>query len=216
MKVEDVMTREVLTVTPGTSLKEAARLLAKYEISGLPVVDNQDRLLGIVSEADVLPKEAGGAQPRSTLAWLAGFDVEVERSKLEARLVGEAMTAPAVTIEAHRPVSLAAKLMIERGVNRLPVVAAGELVGIVTRADLVRAFIRSDAEIADEICDDVVRRLRLERKLVQVEVDDGDVTLAGTVDTRVDAQSLVAQVTKVPGVVGVHSQLRWTDDDTEC
>jgi CBS domain-containing protein len=217
MKVEDVMTREVLTVTPGTSLKEAARLLAKYEISGLPVVDNQDHLLGIVSEADVLPKEAGGAQPRSTLAWLAGFDMEVERSKLEARLVVEAMTAPAVTIEAHRPVSLAAKLMIERGVNRLPVVQAGELVGIVTRADLVRAFIRSDAEIATEIRDDVVvRGLRLERKLVQVEVDDGDVTLAGTVDSRVDAQSLVAQVTRVPGVVGVHSLLRWTDDDAEC
>jgi CBS domain-containing protein len=217
MKVEDVMTREVFTVPSGATLKQATHLLVEHGISGLPVVDGENHVLGILSEADVLPKEAGSVPPPSPLAWLAGFDAEVDRSKLDARLVGEAMTTPAVTIEARRPVSHAAGLMIERGVNRLPVVEEGVLVGIVTRADLVRAFIRSDAEIAQEIRDDViVRGLRLDQKHVRVAVDDGDVTLTGIVENRADAESLAAWVTRVPGVVAVHSKLDWGDEDTEC
>ncbi len=216
MKVEDVMTREVLTVSPGASLKDAALMLVQHRISGLPVVDNQNHVLGVVSEADVLPKEAAGLLP-SPLAWLPGFDTEVDRSKLEARLVGEAMTAPALTIEASRPVSLAAKLMMERGINRLPVVEDRKLIGIVTRADLVRAFVRSDAEIAQEIREDVVGRgLRLDKHSVQVEVENGEVTLTGRLDSRADAQSLEALVSRVPGIVGVHSKVAWSDDDTEC
>lgn len=216
MKVGDVMTREVVTVPPGASLKEAARLLVEHRISGLPVVDNQDHVLGVVSEADVLPKEAAGLPLRRPLAWLTG-QLEVDRSKLEAHLVGEAMTAPALTIEPNRPVGAAAKLMVEKGVNRLPVVEDGKLVGIVTRADLVRAFVRSDAEIAQEIRDDVVvRGLWLDKHTVQVEVEDGEVTLAGRLDNRADAEVLEALVSRVPGVVGVHSKLAWTDDDTKC
>jgi CBS domain-containing protein len=217
MKVEDIMSREVVTVPPGASLKEAAHLLVEHRISGMPVVDNQDHVLGVFSEADVLPKEAAELQPRRPLAWLAGQLEPVDRSKLEAYLVGEAMTAPALTIEARQPVSRAAKLMIEKGVNRLPVVDDGKLVGIVTRADLVRAFVRTDAEIAQEIREDVVvRGLWLDKHSVQVEVDDGEVTLAGRLDNRADAEVLRALVGRVPGVVGVHSKLAWTDDDTEC
>lgn len=107
--------------------------------------------------------------------------------------------------------------MVEKGVNRPPVVEDGKLVGIVTRADLVRAFVRSDAEIAQEIRDDVVvRGLWLDKHTVQVEVEDGEVTLAGRLDNRADAEVLEALVSRVPGVVGVHSKLAWTDDDTEC
>ena len=216
MKVDDLMTRDVVTVPPGASLKDAARLLVEHRISGLPVVDNQNHVLGVVTEADVLRKEADELLFPSPLAWLVGFDVEVDRSKIEARLVGDAMTTPALTIEAHQPVSLAARRMIERGVNRLPVVEDGKLVGIVTRADLVRAFVRSDAEIAREIREDVVvRRLQLDEHSVQVEVDNGEVTLTGTVDNRADTQSLEALVSKVPGVVGVHSKLARTDEDGE-
>lgn len=217
MKVEDVMTCKVVTVPSGASLKDAARLLAEHRISGLPVVDNESHVLGVLSEADVLAKEAAGSQHHTPLAWLPGLGDEVDRSKLEARLVGEAMTAPALTIEPHRPVALAATRMVERDVNRLPVVDEGKLVGIVTRADLIRAFVRTDAEIAQEIRDDVVvRGLRLARHSVQVEVEDGEVTLTGTLDSAADAQSLAALARKVAGVVGVHSRLAWTDADPEC
>ena len=216
MKVEDVMTCKVVTVPSGASLKDAARLLAEHRISGLPVVDTESHVLGVLSEADVLAKEAG-SQLRTPLAWLPELGDEVDRSKLEARLVGEAMTAPAVTIEPDRPVALAATRMVERDVNRLPVVDEGKLVGIVTRADLIRAFVRTDAEIAQEIRDDVVvRGLRLERHSVRVEVEEGEVTLTGTLDSAADAQSLAALARKVAGVVGVHSRLAWTDVDTEC
>lgn len=210
------MTREVVTVPPGASLKDAARLLVEHRISGLPVVDNQDHVLGVLSETDVLAKEADESLLLGPVAWLAGFDAEVDRSKQEARLAGEAMTTPAVTIEAYRPVSLAARRMMERGVNRLPVVKDGTLVGIVTRADLVRVFVRSDAEIAKEIREDVVgRHLRLDERSVRVEVEEGVVTLTGRLDDRTDASSLEAVVSNVPGVVGVHSKVDWTDDDTE-
>jgi CBS domain-containing protein len=217
MRVEDVMTREVVTVPPGASLKDAARLLVEHRISGLPVVDHQGHVLGVLSETDLLAKEADELLLPRPLAWPTGLDAEVDRSKAEARLAGEAMTTPALTIEAHRPVGLAARRMIERGVNRLPVVEDGKLVGIVTRADLVRAFVRSDAEIATEIREDVVaRRLRLDEHNVRVEVEDGEVTLTGTLDDRADAQSLAALVIKVPGVVGVQSELNWSDEDPEC
>ena len=215
MKVADVMTNEVVTVPPGASLKEAARLLIEHRISGLPVVDNQNHVLGVVSEADVLPKELGGVPLHRPLAWLSG-QLEVDRSKFEAHLVGEAMTSPALTIEPNRPVGVAAKLMVERGINRLPVVEDGELIGIVTRADLVRAFVRSDGEIAQEIRNDVVAGdVWLEKRSVQVEVEDGEVTLAGTLDNRADATVLEALVRRVPGVMGVRSKLAWRDDETE-
>src|SRR5512132_1445511 len=108
MRVEDVMTRDVVTVPPGASLKEAARLLVEHRISGLPVVDNESHVLGVISEADLLTKEAGGSQLRSPFAWLPELGGEADRSKLDARLVGEAMTAPAVMIEANRPLAVAA------------------------------------------------------------------------------------------------------------
>jgi CBS domain-containing protein len=197
------MTREVVTVPPGASLKRAAQLLVEHRISGLPVVDMEGHILGVVSEGDVLFKEGAPVTPEP-LAWLAGFDVEVDRTKLDARLVGEAMTAPALTIAAGEPVSRAARLMSERGVNRLPVVEDDLLVGIVTRADLVRAFARSDAEIAREIREGLaatgLRRL-------DVRVDEGEVTLEGDLGSPADAQLVVELAGEVPGVVAVHSNL---------
>ena len=210
MKIEDVMTREVVAVKPGASLKQAAELLVEHGISGLPVVDDEDHVLGVFSEADVLPKETAGVLAQPSLAWLTGFDIEVDRSKLDARVVGEAMSSPALTIEAEAPVSKAARLMSERGINRLPVVAEGKLVGIVTRADLVRAFVRSDAEIVEEICEElVVGRFGLDRREVAVEVEDGEATLEGRLQSRADAELLAALVGAVPGVVAVHSRLSW-------
>src|SRR5689334_14426776 len=110
MKVEDVMSHEVLTVEADTSLKDAARLLVEKRISGLPVVDAEGRVVGVFSEADLLPKECGRPSQRGgPLAWLVDPLDTLERLKLDARVVGEAMTAPALTIEPGRPVAVAAE-----------------------------------------------------------------------------------------------------------
>ena len=114
MKVADVMTREVVSVRPGASLKQAAQLLVEHRISGLPVVDDENHVLGVFSEADVLPKETAGVFAQQPLAWLTGFDIEVDRSKLDAHVVGEAMTSPALTIEADDAREQGGRLMSER------------------------------------------------------------------------------------------------------
>jgi CBS domain-containing protein len=217
MKVGDVMTREVVTVPPGASLKEAAQLLVDNRISGLPVVNSEGGVIGILSEGDLLFKEKGGPGVRRRFPWLVDSLAVADRAKLEARVVGEAMTAPAQTIAADRPIAAAAGLMIEHRINRLPVVEDGKLVGIVTRADLVRAFVRTDAEIAKEIRGDIITRaLWLDQKGVQVEVANGEVTLIGHLDRRSDAELLPVLVAKVPGVVAVRSQLTWAVADSEC
>ena len=136
-------------------------------------------------------------------------------SKVEARTVGEAMSAPAVTIGRKRPLTEAANAMIEQGVKRLPVVDAdGKLIGIITRADLVRAFVRSDEEIAKEIRDDVIRRtLWIAPETIEVSVARGEVRLSGEVETKADAELHPAFVQRVPGVVSVLSKLRWHEEN---
>ena len=123
--------------------------------------------------------------------------------KLAARTAGESMSAPAVTIGRRRPLTEAANRMIDEAVNRLPVVDdEGKLIGIVTRADLVRAFVRSDEEVEREIRDDVIRRtLWIAPDSIEVKVEGGEVRLAGQVETKADAELLPAFVQRVPGVV---------------
>jgi len=212
MKVEDVMTRQVRTVTPDTPLKEVARIMAEAGISGLPVVKDR-KVVGVVSEADILVKERGEARHRRLLDLLLRETADVE-AKLEARTAGEAMTSPAVTIGPTRPVAEAAARMIEQGVNRLPVVDDdGGLVGIVTRADLVRAFVRSDREIEREIVEDVIlRALWIPPERVVVSVKGGEVTLGGQVESQAEAQLLEEFVQRVPGVISVRSELTWEQE----
>lgn len=214
MRVEDVMTTEVLTVRPETLLKEAAGLLADRRISGLPVVDADDRVLGVLSEGDILFKEGGAKEQGRLERWLAS-PPSLSDLKFTARTAGEAMSAPAVTIGPKRHLAEAANRMIDDGVNRLPVVDdEGRLIGIVSRADLVRAFVRSDEEIAREIREDVIgRTLWLAPDLVELAVEGGEVRLTGEVETKSDAELLPAFVQKVSGVVSVVSELRWRDED---
>jgi CBS domain-containing protein len=162
----------VISVETGTSLKAVAGLLAKNRISGVPVCDDEGHILGVVSEADIVTKEEGYAPRRiGFLGWLFAPPPELAK-KLDARTAGEAMTSPPVTIDPGARVSQAARVMADRKVNRLPVVREGALIGIITRGDLVRAFLRTDGEIREEILDDVLKRtLWIDPERVEVRGD---------------------------------------------
>jgi CBS domain-containing protein len=214
MKIEALMTKHVVTATPETPLKRVARMLTRYRISGVPVVDADGGVLGVVTEADILCKEQGLApEPGGLLGWL--FEkADAEGSRLLARTAAEAMTAPPVTISPQASVSEAARIMITRHINRLPVVADGRLVGIVSRADLVRAFHRSDEEIEHELNEDVLlHQLWVSPDDVQVSVTEGVVELDGMVENRTQAELVSAYALRVPGVVDVTSHVTWRVDD---
>ena len=208
MKVSDVMTRDVITVPRSASLKEAASVLVQRGISGVPVVDD-GKVVGVFSQRDLLFKEQGKPDATHWLTWLTGPMAVSDRPKLEAHTAGEAMTAPAVTVEADASVSTAARLMLEAGVSRLPVLENGTLAGIVTRTDLVRVFARSDDEIAREITDEILgRTLWIKKDALELSVRDGEVSLSGELRDTVDSDLLTRLVAQVPGVVSVETDLQ--------
>jgi CBS domain-containing protein len=218
MRVEDLMTQDVVTVTPETSLKEVARTLDMHGISGLPVCSEDGVVLGVVSEADILVRTGGPKdEARGLLSWIVDRPSAEELAKATARTAAEAMSSPAITVSVHRPAAAAARAMIEHGVNRLVVVdLAGKLAGIVTRADLVHAFARADVEIAHEIRDDLLQRtLWAPPGGVAVRVEDGKVELAGRLETKTEVELLQALAERVPGVVAVHSTVDYRVDDTK-
>lgn len=209
MKVKDVMTAEVVTVDAETALKDAAGLLVQHHITGVPVVDASGEVVGVLSEADIVAKEAKQRQQRrSMLSWLLDPADPWLDERAGARTVREAMSTPALAIGPEADISEAAGRMVEDGVNRLPVIDDGQLVGIVTRADLVRAFTRSDDAIHREIVHDVVERIFwLDPSEVVVVVDKGTVTISGKVETENDAKLLPELVRRVAGVVAVNASL---------
>jgi CBS domain-containing protein len=219
MNVRDVMSRGVITVRSETPLKEVARLMVERGISGVPVVDDDGVVVGVVSEADFVIKERGAeAIHHRLLAGLIGDSQKAESqfAKVVAERAGSAMTSPAITIEGGAELRDAAALMVDRRVNRLPVVEAGRLVGIVSRADLVRAYLRSDAELEVAIRDQVLgRELAEDPRQVAVTVEEGIAHLSGVVDRRSSAEMIVDHVAALEGIVGVESELTWRLDDAE-
>lgn len=217
MRVSDVMTVGVTTTTTETPLRDAARLLAERWISGTPVVDADGIVVGVLSEADVLAKAQHRPENGSgPIARLTHRSRDEALAKHDARLVGDAMTAPAVTIVPYASVASAASRMIEHGVNRLPVVdGRGRLVGIVTRADLVRAFARTDEQIAAEAREVIESQQAWagDNGDVNVTVADGDAILTGAVRRRSDAEVLAQIVRQIPGVIDVRSELTWSEPD---
>ena len=218
MRVRELMTEQVLTIGPEAPLKDVARILVANGISGLPVCDIEGHVLGVVSEGDILYKEHDQREGHvgSPLGWIVdGTPRYTGYVKAAALTAGKAMTSPAITIAPYESVSEAARMMCERRVNRLPVVKDERLVGIVTRADLVRAFTRDDDEIEREIREDVLQRtMWIDGGRVEASVTRGQAALTGVLRTRRDADLLVRLVGRVPGVVAVESTVTWEVDDT--
>jgi len=219
LTVADVMSRPALTVRRDTPLKDVARLLIDNGVSGMPVVDDGGAVVGVVSEGDFLVKEQGPNEVRHRrLARLLGQSAGTRQqlNKLAARNAGEAMTAPALTITSARTVREAAAIMTREHVNRLPVVDGGVLVGIVTRADLVRAYLRSDEELLEVIRRQVLLRiLWLDPDLFDVSVVNGEATISGQVERRSTAEIIEETVRLVPGIVSLAATLSWGVDDRE-
>jgi CBS domain-containing protein len=214
--VRDVMSRGVVTIGPDASLKDAARSLVEWGISGLVVVDEGAVVRGVLSEADFLPKERGRIRRRRFWHLFGEPDrSRADAQRLAARTVGEAMSSPAVTIDADRPIAEAAARMLDARVTRLPVMDAGRMVGIVTRSDLLRAYLTPDERLADQIRSDLIARtMLLNPAAFRVEVTDGVARIHGRVDRRSAAEDLERLTAAIPGIVAVQAKVTWTEDDS--
>lgn len=198
MNVVDLMTIDVIAVSADTGLREAARLMFRNRVSGLPITDDNGTLIGIISEADFLR-------------------LEVERqegTRDQGDTVGDVMSRGVVTVRPNVEIYEAAKIMAVQEVKRLPVVDDDDrLLGVISRADIVSIFTRPDDVIEDEIREDLIRRVMfIDPGDIQVSVGNGVVTLSGQVATRSEASMLEELTNRLDGVLGVQSELTWVED----
>jgi CBS domain-containing protein len=209
-RVRDVMTRTVAVAHPEDPFPELVRRMREFRVSALPVLDVDRRIVGIVSESDLLLREEIellDPAPAATRAKVVG---RVTRGDT----AGEVMTAPAVTIEPGASLLDAVHRMHENGVARLPVVdRAGQVVGIVSRVDLLGAFLLGDDEIADGVRRALGGELFLGPDAISVTIHDGHVRVEGEVALRSQARGIIVRIGHVPGVVRVDDGLAWDVDD---
>lgn len=217
-RVRDVMTPAVVTVPDSAAFKEIVRLMDEHGVSALPVVDRDGRLVGIVSEADLLLKEEYESETEAEHRLLSFRWRRIEREKAAGLIAAQLMTTPVVAVGPAATFREAARLMHERKVKRLPVIDEdGKVVGIVSRADLLKVFLRPDQDIFQEVTQGVIERiLWLEPGTVKVTVRDGVVLMEGVVEQRSMIPLVVGLVHGVEGVVGVDSRLSFEVDDVSA
>ncbi|MET8978023.1 CBS domain-containing protein [Streptomyces sp. NPDC004539] len=212
MKVGALMTHDVVTARYGTPFKEVVRLLDEHRVGGLPVVDQDGTVIGVISAADLVPHRAGRSGVRHR------FSPRARRAaaRNRARTAGGIITAPAVTVRAGTTATEAARLMAGRHVERLPVVdEENRLVGIVTRHDLLHVFLRPDEEILRAVRQDVLLdTLWLVPQTIDVSVREGVVTLEGRLERRSEIPIAVGMTRRLDGVVDVVDHLTYRIDDT--
>lgn len=211
--VDDVMTRTVVSVDESASYRDIVDLLVEKRFSAVPVTDPFRKVVGVVSEADLLRKieYAGDEAPRV----FDGPRRRGDRRKALARTASDLMSSPPVAVVSGTSIVAAARRMDRAGVKRLPVVDEnGRLVGIVTRTDLLKVHLRSDPEILSDIRANVLYAYLIEdADKVDVSVADGAVMLSGRVDRWSAAELAVKLTRQVPGVVDVTSALEYGFDD---
>lgn len=207
MKVRDVMTMPTVTAAPETPFPVLVDQLVRYDISALPVVDGAGNLVGIVTEADLVSKEAYGGRRRSMLELLADVVAGGETRwavKGKGRTAAQLMTKDVETAGPDEDLRSAARRLVEHGRKRLPVVDDGRLVGIVSRSDIVRVLHRSDDDLAQEVARLLVDPMRApEDHAIEAQVSNGVVRLTGTVRFPVDIPVITAMVWRISGVVDV-------------
>ncbi|MFB6706737.1 CBS domain-containing protein [Streptomyces sp. NPDC056333] len=204
--VNDVMTKTVVTITPDAEFKEIAAAMEQWKVTAVPVVEGEGRVIGIVSEADLLTKEEFHEQSPGMIEHMRRLGDIAKAGSVRAK---DLMTSPAVTVKPDTSLPRAARVMADRHIKRVPVVDAdGSLKGIVSRADLLKVFLRSDDELAAEIRREVVNRLfPTAHQDVKVSVTWGVATLTGRVRdaTLIPVATRLAQ--SVEGVVSVDCRL---------
>ena len=211
-RVKDVMTKEVVSVRETADYKDIVAAMRELHISALPVLDEEDRLVGVVSEADLLLKEVGqGALGE----YLISTGRRGERAKAAGFTAAELMSSPALTIGPDDSVAGAARLMHDRHVKRLPVVDdEGCVVGILSRVDVLSVFDRPDGEIRDEVTKNIIQGdFALGPDRINVTVRSGVVTLSGQVESRTVARDVIDALKHAQGVVGVRSRLSYPPPD---
>ncbi len=215
-EIGTVMTREVVAVRADTPFKEIVRLLADGGFSAVPVVDDDGRPVGVVSEADLLPKEEfrGGTVDRPGV--FSPRDAKHRWRQAHGVTAADLMTSPVVTAGSGERISDAARKLTESGVRRLFVVDRdGKLLGVVSRRDLLSQYLRTDGEVRADIVRDILgRALWLDPGAVTVEVAEGVVTLRGQTERRSEADLAVRLTRALPDVVDVESHLSFGWDDT--
>ncbi|MFI6596616.1 CBS domain-containing protein [Nonomuraea sp. NPDC050536] len=221
--VGNVMTTDVAAVNQNASFHVVAELIIKRGVSGLPVLDDDGRVLGVVTEADLLAKEEFKQQyygdeyhPPLRSRIRRSFGSEgIGRAKAKGETAGELMTAPAYVTTPRTRVVEAARRMDRHGVKRLPVVDAdGKLVGIVSRRDLLKVFLRLDADIERQMLEAIPRyAVWADPARLDVDVDDGVLTLSGRVHRHSEAIALAGMAENLDGVVAVRTKLTWEHDD---
>lgn len=215
LKVSDVMTTEVITAREATPFKELARIMTERRVSALPVLDTADRLVGMVSEADLLPKEEHRDDHPGRWALKFGGD-HASRIKAAGDTAGHLQTSPVVVTHPDTSLVEAAREMARQHVKRLPVVDTdGRLVGIISRADLLKVFLRDDEEIRHEVISEIlIRVLWANPERFDVQVRDGIVTLSGELEQRSHIPIAVQLTHRVDGVIDVVDRLSYALDDT--
>ena len=214
LQVRDLMTKNVFIIAPDTDFKAIARLLDDHQVNLLPVLDAEQRVVGVVSEADLLAKVEwqGKGRPGRIERWLL---LEDDLRKAEGRLASEVMTRNVATIGPRATVSAAAHMMRVNHVKAVPVVdEEGRLVGILSRTDMLKSFTRDDDLIQAEVAGEVLRdALSIGPDSVGVAVKDGAVTLSGEVESLSLCEIITRRVGAVPGVVGVVNEIAYRLDD---
>lgn len=214
-RVADVMTKNVVAVRKYASFKEIAARFRELRVSAFPVLDDDGTLVGMVSETDLMAKEALQTDHESHPG-LPRLGRRSERAKAGAVTASDLMSRPPVTTGPHDLVSDAARLMSDHKVNQLPVVSQGRLVGIVSRADVLSVFGRPDDELRDEIIENIILRHYLtDPDSYTIIVRDGVVTVQGAPETASVGHGIVSAIRHLDGVVVVRDELRYPTGQQE-